>query len=98
MRSRATADTETGLGRARDQAAVALGLPAGSPLVDDQQSVVFKYLLLGELEDAGAWRRRWRKDPRQTGPALYQDLEHALHTWQLRLRQSNWLQAAALDS
>ncbi|MSR84530.1 MAG: hypothetical protein EXS58_16700 [Candidatus Latescibacteria bacterium] len=55
-----------------------MGLPVDSHLADDQQSVFLKYLLLGELEDVGGWRRRWQRDPRQTGPALYRCLEASL--------------------
>lgn len=57
-----------------------MALPEESPLADDQQSVFFKYLLLEEFGDAGEWRRRWQRDPRQTGPILYRRLEAGLQS------------------
>lgn len=55
-----------------------MALPEERALADDQQSVFLKYLLLGELGDAGEWRQRWRRDPGQTGAALYRRLEESL--------------------
>ena len=81
---------------ALDQARRALGLPAASALAADQQSVFFKYLLLGGLEDRQGWRRRWQRDPRQTGPDLYGCLESALRSCRETLQDGP--QAAALDS
>ena len=73
-------------------------MPAGARLSEDQQSVFLKYLLLGEVREIGAWRRRWQRDPLQLGPALYLHLEEALHRCRLQLRQHRWPEALLLDT
>lgn len=74
-----------------------MALPAESPLTDDQQSVFLKYLLLGELGDVEGWRRRWQRDPRQTGPVLYRRLEAGLQSCLEALRggpQAAWCESS----